>query len=56
MITPNRRKLLEELVPEGLIISRKWLKEETDLGNHAIDNLVKSQQLRLLWKGYILVV
>jgi len=48
---PNRRKLLEELVPEGFIVSRKWLKQETDLSNHAIDNLVKSEQLKLLWKG-----
>src|SRR5690606_34142308 len=47
----NRRKLLEELVPEGFIVSRKWLKQETDLSNHAIDNLVKSEQLKLLWKG-----
>lgn len=48
---PNRRKLLEELVPEGIIVSRKWLKQETGLSNHAIDNLVKSEQLKLLWKG-----
>ncbi len=48
---PNRRKLLEELVPEGMIVSRKWLKNETGLSNHAIDNLVKSEQLKLLWKG-----
>ena len=50
-MTSNRRKLLEELVPEGFIVSRKWLKQETDLSNHAIDNLVKSEQLKLLWKG-----
>jgi len=48
---PNRRKLLEELVPEGIIVSRKWLKQETGFSNHAIDNLVKSEQLKLLWKG-----
>lgn len=48
MISPNRRKLLEELVPEGLIISRKWLKEETNLGNYAIDNLVKSEQFKII--------
>lgn len=48
---PNRRKLLEELVAEGFIVSRKWLKQETHLSNHAIDNLVKSEQLKLLWKG-----
>lgn len=49
--TPKRRKLIEELVPEGLIITRKWLKHQTGLSNHAIDNLVKSEQLNLLWKG-----
>lgn len=48
---PNRKKLLEELVPEGIIVSRKWLKQETGLSNHAIANLVKSEQLKLLWKG-----
>lgn len=48
---PSRRKLLEELVPEGIIVSRKWLKQETRLNDHAIDNLVKSEQLKLLWKG-----
>lgn len=47
----NRRRLLEELVPEGFIVSRKWLKQEAGLSNHAIDNLVKSEQLKLLWKG-----
>lgn len=48
---PNRRKLLEELMPEGIIVSRKWLKQETGMSNHTIDNLVKSEQLRILWKG-----
>lgn len=48
---PNRRKLLEELIPEGVIVTRKWLKQETGLSHHAIDNLVKSEQLKLLWKG-----
>lgn len=48
---PNRRKLLEELIPEGIIVTRKWLKQETGLSNHALDNLVKSEQLKLLWKG-----
>lgn len=47
----NRRKLLEELIPEGVIVTRKWLKQETELSHHAIDNLVKSEQLKLLWKG-----
>ncbi len=48
---PSRRKLLEELIPEGVIVTRKWLKQETGLSHHAIDNLVKSEQLKLLWKG-----
>lgn len=48
---PSRRKLLEELIPEGMIVTRKWLKQETGFSNHAIDNLVKSEQLKLLWKG-----
>lgn len=48
---PNRRKLLEKLIPEGVIVTRKWLIPETGLSHHAIDNLVKSEQLKLLWKG-----
>lgn len=48
---PTRRKLLEELIPEGVIVTRNWLKQETGLSYHAIDNLVKSEQLKLLWKG-----
>ncbi|HUH75114.1 MAG TPA: type IV toxin-antitoxin system AbiEi family antitoxin domain-containing protein [Chitinophagales bacterium] len=48
---PSRRKLLEELVPEGIIVSRKWIKQESGLSNHTIDNLIKSEQLKLLWKG-----
>lgn len=47
----KRRKLLEELMPEGVIVTRNWLREEADLSYHAIDNLVKSEQLRSLWKG-----
>lgn len=47
----SRRKLLEELVPEGVIVSRKWLKQESGFSDHAIDNFVKSEQLKLLWKG-----
>lgn len=47
----DRRKLLEEEIPEGTIITRKWLKENSSLDNHAIDNLVKSGRLKLLKKG-----
>jgi hypothetical protein len=48
---PTRRKLLEELMPEGILVTRKWLKQETALNDYAIDNLVKSEQLKVLWKG-----
>lgn len=50
-LNPDRRRLLEEMVPEGIIATRQWLMEEASLDKHAIDNLVKSGQLRLLWKG-----
>jgi len=48
---PERRGVLEELIPEGMVVTRKWLKKVTGLSPHAIDNLVKSGQLKLLWKG-----
>ncbi|WP_127132483.1 type IV toxin-antitoxin system AbiEi family antitoxin [Pseudoflavitalea rhizosphaerae] len=48
---PERRKLLEQMMPESMIVTRKWLVEQAALDTHAIDNLVKSEQLRLLWKG-----
>jgi hypothetical protein len=51
MFNQNRRKLLEETIPEGVIVNRKWLNEKIKLSHHAIDNLVKSDQLKLLWKG-----
>ncbi len=38
-------------MPEGMIVTRKWLISELGLGRHAIDNLVKSGQLKSLWKG-----
>ena len=47
----DRHKLLEERIPEGVIITRKWLVKELGFGKHAIDNLVKSMQLKSLWKG-----
>lgn len=47
----DRTKLLEEKIPEGTIITRKWLKENVSLDTHAIDNLVKSERLRILKKG-----
>lgn len=48
---PERRKLLEQIMPESMIVTRKWLAKEASLDKHAIDNLVKSEQLKLLWKG-----
>ncbi len=48
---PERRKLLQQLLPEGIVVTRKWLAENANLEKHAIDNLVKSEQLRLLNKG-----
>lgn len=48
---PERRKMLEQLLPEGIIVTRKWLTENVELAKHAIDNLVKSEQLRLVRRG-----
>lgn len=39
-----------ELVPEGVTTTRAWLMEE-GLSRHALDNLVKSQQLESIWSG-----
>ncbi|MGJ1361148.1 type IV toxin-antitoxin system AbiEi family antitoxin domain-containing protein [Sphingobacterium spiritivorum] len=50
-LNTERRKLLEQLMPENMIVTRKWLTEQVALDTHAIDNLVKSEQLKLLWKG-----
>lgn len=47
----ERRKMLQQLLPEGIVVTRKWLAENANLEKHAIDNLVKSEQLRLLSKG-----
>lgn len=45
-----RRKEISELLPEGVLTSRDWLMENS-LSRHAIDNLVKSQQLRPVGRG-----
>lgn len=45
-----RRKELYEIMPEGLITNHKWLMEN-NLSRHAIDNLVKSNQLESISKG-----
>lgn len=49
-LNAQRRRLLAKLVPEGLIVTRQWLLEN-GFDRHAIDNLVKSEQLRLLNNG-----
>ncbi len=45
-----RRKELYEIMPEGLVTTHKWL-IENNLTRHAIDNLVKSNQLESISKG-----
>jgi hypothetical protein len=46
----NRRIELYHILPEGVIATRKWL-VENNFSNHAIDNLVKSNQLESISKG-----
>jgi len=46
----NRRIELYHILPEGLITTRKWLMDN-NFTNHAIDNLVKSNQLVSISKG-----
>lgn len=45
-----RRKELFEIMPEGLVTTHKWLMKN-NLTRHAIDNLVKSNQLESISKG-----
>jgi hypothetical protein len=45
-----RRKELYEIMPEGLVTTNKWLMEN-NFTRHAIDNLVKSNQLESISKG-----
>lgn len=49
-LNSERRNNLPLLLPEGMIASRDWLMAK-QLGRHAIDNLVKSGQLKALVKG-----
>ena len=49
-LNSQRRRLLSTLVPEGLIVTRQWLLEN-GFDRHAIDNLIKSEQLRILKNG-----
>ena len=45
-----RRKELYQIMPEGVIATRRWLMNN-NLSRHAIDNLVKSNQLESISKG-----
>lgn len=38
-------------MPENLIVTRQWLMKEANLDEHAIDNLIKSEQIKPLWRG-----
>ncbi len=49
-LNAERRKSLSGLVPEGFIVPRKWLLQN-NFDRHAIDNLVKSDQLTVLSNG-----
>jgi hypothetical protein len=49
-IDSQRRKEVFRLVPEGSLVTRTWLKSH-ELNNHAIDNLLKSQQLETVKNG-----
>jgi len=49
-LNSERRNSLPLFLPEGMITSRHWLIGKK-LGRHAIDNLVKSGQLKVLGKG-----
>ena len=49
-INVERRKELYDFMPEGLITTHNWLMEN-NLSRHALDNLVKSDQLQLISKG-----
>ena len=46
----ERRKELYSLMPEGVITTRQWLLQH-DFSSHAIDNLVKSNQLEVVSRG-----
>lgn len=46
----NRRRLLIEMVPSGSLASKSWLKTH-QFTEHAIDNLIKTQQLTQISYG-----
>jgi hypothetical protein len=45
-----RRKKLRDLIPEGVVVSRKWLFQQ-EFSRHALDNLIKSAQLHSIVNG-----
>ncbi|MET3522097.1 hypothetical protein EN858_00110 [Mesorhizobium sp. M4B.F.Ca.ET.215.01.1.1] len=48
----DRRALLQTLLPEGLPVTKQWLKKQSpQFDRHAVDNLLKSNQLRSLAPG-----
>lgn len=49
-LNAERRKVLSKLVPEGVIVTRQWLLDN-GFDRHAIDNLVKTDQLRIISYG-----
>jgi hypothetical protein len=49
-LNAERRKILTKLIPEGAIVTRQWLLGKK-FDRHAIDNLVKSDQLKTLSYG-----
>lgn len=49
-LNAQRRQDLSRLIPEGLVATRRWLTSE-GLGRHAVDNLVKADQLQPLMNG-----
>lgn len=49
-LNAERRKILSKLVPEGVIVTRQWLLDNR-FNRHAIDNLVKTDQLRIVSYG-----
>ncbi|ANN58701.1 hypothetical protein A9174_19425 [Mesorhizobium loti NZP2037] len=48
----DRRQLLQDLVPDGLPVTKQWLaKQSPAFDRHALDNLVKGKQLMPLASG-----
>jgi len=49
-VNSQRRKDVFRLIPEGALVTRNWLQDH-ELSNHAIDNLLKSNQLSTVKNG-----